>query len=464
VNPATLIEHAADATASLRHRIDGQVVSPQDADWDAARQAWNLAIDQRPVAVAFPESADDVVAIVDYARERGLRIAPQGTGHGSGSMGSLQDAILVKTTRMKDVTIHTEERWARVEAGAEWIDVAGPAAEHSLAAMAGSSHDVGVVGYTLGGGMGFIGRKHGFSAHNVRAIELVTADGRHVRTDHEHEPELFWALRGGGGSFGVVTALEIELHHMPELYAGAMFWPPERAVEVLTAYAEWTRTTPDEIATSGRVMEFPPIEDVPEPLRGNAFVVIDGAYIGDEASARRLLAPLRALEPMIDTFAVAEDPTVLSFLHMDPPSPTPASGDSALVSDLTPEAIEAFVEAGGIGAGSPLLMIELRQLGGAVSRPVATNGAIGTIDADYILFAVGVTPDAEALAAVDDRVDHVLEALAPWHTGRRYFNLAERPTDAAELYPDETFWRLVRARAQYDPHGLFQANHTIAPA
>ena len=365
---------------------------------------------------------------------------------------------------MKDVTIHADGRWARVEAGAEWIDVLGPASEHQLAPMVGSSHDVGVVGYTLGGGMGFIGRKHGLSAHNVRAIEVVTADGRHVRTDPEHEPELFWALRGGGGSFGVVTAIEIELHHLPELVTGALFFPPERAVEVLTAYVEWTRTTPDEIATSGRVLQFPPLPEVPEPLRGNAFVVIDGAYIGSEAEANEVLAPLRALGPIMDTFAVTEDTTALAYLHMDPPHPVPGAGDATMVSDLTPEAIERFVAAGAVGQGSPLLMIELRQLGGAVARPAASDGAVGAIDADFIVFAVGIAPTPEAVQAVEGQVDKVLDAASPWETGRRYFNLVERPTDPAELYADDgTYARLTRVRAAYDPYGLFQANHTIAP-
>jgi FAD/FMN-containing dehydrogenase len=462
VNPAILTEHSTDVFAALRHRIDGSVVTPQDSDWDEARTAWNLAVDQRPVAVAIPESADDVVAIVDYAREHGFRVAPQGTGHGSPSMTSLEGAILLRTTRMKDVTIHADERWARVEAGAEWIDVLGPASQYDLAPMVGSSHDVGVVGYTLGGGMGFIGRKHGLSAHNVRAIEVVTADGRHVRTDPEHEPELFWALRGGGGSFGVVTAIEIELHHLPELVTGALFFEPERAVEVLTAYVEWTKTTPDEVATSGRVMYFPPLPGVPEPLQDNSYVVIDGAYIGPEAEANEVLAPLRALNPIMDTFAVADDTTALAFLHMDPPEPVPGAGDATMASGLTPEAIERFVTAGAVGE-SPLLMIELRQLGGAVARPSATDGAVGAIDEDFIVFAVGIPTSPEVGEVIERQVDKVLDAVAPWETGRRYLNLAERPADAADFYSGSTYARLTRVRSVYDPYGLFQSNHTIAP-
>ena len=465
MNPvATITETTTSSFDALRERIDGVLVTPEDPGYAEARAAWNLAIDQRPVAVALPRTAEDVVAVVDFAREHGHRIAAQGTGHGAGSMDALEGTILVRTSEMNAVEIHAEERWARVEAGALWIDVAGPAAEHGLAAMAGSSHDVGVTGYTLGGGMGCSARKHGLSAHNVRAIEIVTADGRHVRTDHENEPDLFWALRGGGGNFGVVTALEVELHEMPELYAGAMFFDPERAVEVITAYTEWARTAPDEVSASARVMFFPDIPDIPEPMRGQTFTVIDGAVIGDEAFGNEVLAPFRSLEPIMDTFEATSDPTVLSFLHMDPPAPTPANGDGTMVGDLSPEAVERFVEAGQVGPGSPLLFIELRQLGGRVARPEPGHGAVGTIDAAYILFAVGIAPDAETFAAIGERADAVMDALAPWQTGRRYLNLVERPADAAKGYEPDAYTRLTRIRADYDPDGLFQANHVVAIA
>jgi FAD/FMN-containing dehydrogenase len=202
--------------------LRNKVVLPGDARFDDARRAWNLAIDQRPVAVVFPESAADMAVAVGYAAERGLRIAAQGTGHNAGPLGPLADTMLLRTDKMRGIRIDPVARTARTEAGVVWIDVVQAAAAHGLAALAGSSPDVGVTGYTLGGGLSFLGRKHGLAANNVIAAEMVTADGRLVRADPEHEPDLFWALRGGGGSFGVVTALEFRLFPVTRAYAGAL--------------------------------------------------------------------------------------------------------------------------------------------------------------------------------------------------------------------------------------------------
>src|SRR6516165_900579 len=217
----------------LTSALPGRVVIPEEVRFDEARRAWNLAIDQRPAAVAFPESPQDVAAAVLFAREFGLRVAAQGTGHGAGPLGSLEDTILLKTERMRGVSIDPARRTARVEAGVVWLEVVEAAAQHGLASLAGSSPDVGVVGYTLGGGLSFLGRKYGLAANHVRAIELVTPDGQLVRAHPENEPDLFWALRGGGGSFAVVTAIELELFPVAHAYAGILWYPIDRGPEVL---------------------------------------------------------------------------------------------------------------------------------------------------------------------------------------------------------------------------------------
>jgi FAD/FMN-containing dehydrogenase len=234
------------ATVSRRptrpdHSLNGKVILPGDARFDDARRAWNLAVDQRPAAVVFPESAADVAAAVGYAARRGLRIAAQGTGHNARPLGPLADTVLLRTDKMRSIQIDPQARTARVEAGVAWIDVVHAAAAHGLAALAGSSPDVGVVGYTLGGGLSFLGRKHGLAASHVLAANVVTADGTLARTDADREPDLFWALRGGGGSFGVVTALEFRLFPVAEAYAGALWYPIQRGSEVLHAWGELTR-------------------------------------------------------------------------------------------------------------------------------------------------------------------------------------------------------------------------------
>ncbi len=281
----------------------GAVFTAADAGWDTARQAWNLAVDQRPAAVAYAVDEDDVARVIRFAREAGLRVAPQGTGHNAAALGGeLGDTILLKTHRMRTVTIVPEARIARAEAGVLWIEVVEAAAAHGLAALAGSSPDVGVVGYTLGGGLSWLARKHGIGANQVTAVELVTADGRFVRADRDNEPDLFWAVRGGGGgAFGVVTAIEFNLFPITEVYAGILWFPVERSAEVLKAWRAWTDGLPEEMTSVGRILQFPPIPEIPEPVRGQSFVVVEAIYAGDEAEGASLLAPLRALEPAMDT-------------------------------------------------------------------------------------------------------------------------------------------------------------------
>jgi FAD/FMN-containing dehydrogenase len=449
---------SADIRA-LRARVRGAIVLPGDTDWDAARQAWNLAVDQRPFAVALVESAEDVRAVVDFARVHGLRVAPQSTGHGATTLAGIEDAVLVKVERMRRVEIDATAGRARVEAGAIWADVVEPAAEQGFVVLHGSSPDVGVVGYTLGGGMGWLARSHGLSANSVTAVELVTADGRLVYADRDNEPDLFWAVRGGGGNFGVVTAIEIQLYEEPELYAGAMFWPVERAREVLHAWREWVETVPDTVTSVGRILHFPPIPDVPEPLRGNSFVLVEAVYAGPEQEGAGLIAPLRGLGPAIDTF-VTVPPTALPHLHMDPPEPVPGLGDGMFLDAFPAEAVDA-VAATGV---PPLVSLEVRQLGGALAEPSAEHGAVGSIDAGYVMFAVGLPMTPELGLAVAEAVDAAKAALAPWESERTYFNFAERPVDPARLFPPDTYTRLRWIRAAYDPDELFIANHPFPPA
>ena len=271
-----------------------------------------------------------------YAAERGLRIAAQGTGHNAGPLGALNDTVLLRTDRMRGIRIDPVARTARAEAGVVWLDVVQAAAEHGLAALAGSSPDVGVVGYTLGGGLSFLGRRYGLAANNVVAAEVVTADGRLVRADREHETDLFWALRGGGGSFGIVTALEFRLFPHTRAYAGALWYPIERASEVLHAWGELTRgQVPDELTTIGRLLNFPPIQQMPEPVRGKSFVIVESYHTGDPAEADALFAPLRALAPVNDTITTVPMPA-LSHLHMDPEQPVPGTGDGMMIDSCPP--------------------------------------------------------------------------------------------------------------------------------
>ena len=449
----------ADVRA-LRTRLSGDFVLPDDEGWDAARQAWNLAVDQRPAAVALPESAADVIHIVDFARRNGLRVAPQGTGHNANPL-ALEQTVLVKTERMRNVEIDPEHRQARVDAGVIWIEVVEAAAEHGLAALAGSSPDVGVVGYSLGGGLSWLGRKYGLGANSVTAIELVTADGNLVRADASTEPDLFWALRGGGGSFGIVTALEFTLYPIAEVYAGVLFWPAERATEILNAWREWITDVPVEMTSVGRLLNLPKIPDVPEPLRGRSFVVVETIYVGDEEQGAEFVAPLRALGPEIDTVATIPA-KALSRLHMDPEQPVPGIGEGMLLAEFPAEAVDAIVAR--VGPDSPLLSVEVRHLGGALADRAPHHGALAAVDGNFAMFAVGLAMTSEMWDAVVTHVDDVRHALAPWDSGRVYLNFTERPGDPNAIFGAETYERLRKVKRAYDPNDLFRANHPVAPA
>ena len=436
------------------------VVLPHDPRWNEARVAWNLAVDQQPAAVALPESVADVMAVVRWARSRGLRVAPQGTGHNAAAMGSLAHTVLVKTERMRGVEIHAERRIARVEAGVLWAEVSEAAAGQGLAALAGSSPDVGVVGYSLGGGISWLARRYGLAANSVTAVELVNADGELVRADADNESELFWALRGGGGSFGVVTALEFQLYPIAEVYAGVLFFPIEHGKEVLHAWRNWIEDVPDEVTSVGRFLQFPPIPDIPEPLRGGSFVVVEATSLLDEAATNELLRPLRELGPAMDTFATIPIAR-LSSLHMDPEHPVPGAADGMLLRDFPEEAIDAIVAAAGAGSGSPLLSVEIRHLGGALGRRHPGHGALATIEAGFAMFAVGVAMTPELGAAARAHIEIVQAALASWDAGRDYLNFTERRERGERLFGGTTYRRLQTVKGKVDPADVFRSNHPV---
>jgi FAD/FMN-containing dehydrogenase len=436
------------------------LITADDPRFDDARRAWNLTVDQRPAAVALPHNAGELAAAVTHATAAGLRVAVQGTGHGATALGSLEAAVLVKTSAMRGVTIAPMARLARVEAGALWGDVVRPAAEHGLVPLAGSSHDVGVVGYTLGGGLSALSRLHGLAAHSVQAAEVVTGDGRLIRVDARHEPELFWALRGGGGSFAAVTALEIRLFPFREATAGLLFFPLERAGEVLRAWREWVADVPDEMASCGRLLRLPPLPDLPEPLRGRSFAVVEAVHLGSAADAGRLLTPLRRLGPVRDTTGPTSPHDLLT-IHMDPPGPVPGVAEGMLLDELPSEAIDAMLVAAGPGLSSQLVSVELRHLGGALHRPAA-DSALAKLDAPFLAAAAGTAPDAAAAQAAQAQIGQVADALAPWRAARDLMNFTGRGTDAARFFPPGVLERLRHVKQAYDPAGVFQASHPVS--
>ncbi|GAA1868897.1 FAD-binding oxidoreductase [Asanoa iriomotensis] len=436
----------------------GGVYLPDDEGYDRARTTWALAVDVRPAAVVFPRTVDEVAAVVRAAAEGGLRVAPLGTGHNAHPLEGvdLSRTVLMRMSALKGIEIHG--RTARVRAGEVWLPIVEKAAEHGLAALHGSSPDTGVVGYLLGGGLSWYARAHGLAADTVTAVELVTADGTVVRADADHEPDLFWALRGGNAAnFGVVTAVEFTLFPIETAYAGMMVWDISAAHRVLSAWAPWSVTAPEAATTCFRLLRFPPIADVPEVFRGHQLVAVDGAVLGDDAQA--ILASLRALDPEIDTFARVPAPAVAR-VHMDPEQPVPGGGRSALLDGLPPEAIDRLLEVAGPDAGTTLNVIDIRQLGGAVGRVAPGAGAAARFDGQFLLLAAGVLIGDMAKQTIAD-CERTVDAVSAWSRGRMYLNYDEVGGDSSRGFDPDVWGRLCRIRAAVDPDRLFQANHEV---
>ncbi|MEU3009475.1 FAD-binding oxidoreductase [Nocardia asteroides] len=436
------------------------VLFPDDPGYPASCVPWNVAITQRPAAVAVPRSADDVVALVRAATALGLRIAPQSTGHAAAALTDVtfDDVVLVRLHELTGVTVDPAARVARVTGGTLWREVIAAAAPHGLTALHGSAGDVAAVGYLLGGGLSFYGREHGLAASAVRAIELVTADGVLVRATAEDNPDLFWALRGGGGNFGIVVAIEIALLELADVFAGMLLWDIEHAPEVLATWADWTRSVPESVTTSVRLMRFPPLPELPPFLAGRSLVVIDGAVLESDERAAELLAPLRALSPEIDTFGRIPAAALLD-VHMDPPGPTPAISDHALLTELPQAAVAALLAVAGPGVQTPLMFAELRHLGGALAR--RHDAALSHLAGEYALFAVSPAPTPELFALGDTVTSGVVAALRPWAGGASFPNFADRPIDTATAFTPAEWQRLQQLRDVYDPARVWVAAHAV---
>ena len=452
---------ADDPRQTLRRRLRGTLIEPGETGWDAATQAYNLTVVQEPAFVAVPANAFDVVEIVGYARTHGMQVAAQRTGHNAAPLGSLDGVVLLRTDKLGSVEIDAERLVARVGAGAKWADVVPRASELGLAALHGSTPDVSVAGYSLGGGVGWYGRKLGLAANSVTAIELVTPDGALRRVDADNDPDLFWALRGGGGNFGVVTAIEIQLYEIPEIYAGVLFFPWERSAEVLHSWLDWTATVPDEVTSVGRILQFPPLPEVPEPMRGQSFVIVEAVVLGDESYGAKLLEPLRRLGAAMDTFAMVP-PVGIAELHMDPPMPVPYTGAGQMLDQLDHAAIDEFVAVAGPGSGSPLVSAEIRHVGGALGRAGDDHGVLTALDCSFLTFGVGMVLDATSYTASREQLELVEQAFSAYRTGREYLNFTETSTDPSRFYRAHAYSRLQAVKARVDPGDVIRSNHPIA--
>jgi FAD/FMN-containing dehydrogenase len=441
--------------------IDGRVATPGDSDWDQARQAWNLIADQHPAAVAFVENADDVSKVLRFAAERDLKVTAQSTGHGAAALGALDGTILIKTERMRDIHVDADARTARIGAGTLAMDLAAAASERGLSFLPGSAPTVGVAGFTLGGGVNWLGRRYGFACNRVTAIELVTADGEARTVDADNDGDLFWALRGGGGGYAIVTELHLALVPVAEVYAGLVVFPAELGARAVRAYRDWAATVPDEVTANIRFLRPPPVPDVPEQLRDRPLFVIGATCTGTQAEGEKVVAPMRELgEPIMDTFGQIPAGQ-LGRIAMDPEQPVPGLGHSRLLRDLPDDAIDAFVGAADPAAGSPLTVAELRQLGGALGRRAENLAAV---DAAFVMVGIGAAMTPEMGQAIGRHLDQLAATMEPWTADGGLFNFVERSADVDEILPADIVARLAEVKRRWDPDGRIRANHEVSLA
>ncbi|MEU4476186.1 FAD-binding oxidoreductase [Micromonospora sp. NPDC023888] len=450
--------------APLAAAVTGSVFLPGDSGYDDERAVFNLNHELVPAVIVVPENIADVQAAVTFAAEQHRPVLVKATGHQV--VGQARGAVVLSTHRMNDVTIDAVGRTARVGAGVMWSEAIPKIAEAGLAALNGSNPTVGIVGYTLGGGLSpTLGRSQGYAADHVRSLDVVTADGKLRHVDAESEPELFWALRGGKGNFGVVTSLEFDLFPVPRLYGGGIYFPGERMADVLRAWAAWLPGTPETMVSSFAVLRLPPLPEIPEPLRGAFTVSLRFAYTGTVEDGARMIAPLRAAAPvLLDT--VADMPyTGVAAIHNEPTDPLPYYERGIMLREFPTEAQDKLVELVGPDSETTLWIAELRALGGAWDREPAVPNAVATRGLPYSLLGVEVGPLSEE-QRLKESVAKLFDGMEPWRGDRRVVNnlAPEEAGDAVAIYGPERYERLAAVKKTYDPTNMFRFNHNVVPA
>jgi FAD/FMN-containing dehydrogenase len=446
---------SVDASA-VRDAVGGRVYVAGEGGYEAARLPWQRRLDPHPALIVEAANASDVRTALRFAREQDLPIAVQSTGHGAVKVPD--GGLLLKTNPMNAVTIDAGRRVARVGGGTLWSDVIAAAAPHGLAPLSGSSPTVGVTGYTLGGGVATLSRLYGFAADSVRRFEVVTAEGELVTASASEHPDLFWALRGGSGNFGVVTSLEFELFPVASMYAGMAMFDPARAAETMSVYRDWALDEPDESSTALVVAQMPPLPDLPEPVRGRRVLMLRAFYVGTAEEAQRVLAPLyeAAGTPLLDGMRATSFADAAAM--MPPPPPAIAEMHIELFREVPDEVVDTAIE----GADG-VMAIELRHWGGEMSRPGDDAGPIGHRQVPFSVVVGGqaATPeDAERMMA---GVRTVADRLRPHATGGSWLNFLGEAARTADAYTDGDYARLRQVKAAYDPDNVFAANHNIPP-
>jgi hypothetical protein len=442
--------------AELDALTAGLVAVPGDEAYDALVSPWNVAIPVRPAAVLAARTAQDVVEAVRFATRHGLRVTPQATGHGP--MADLVGELLVTTRDLDECVVHPEG-WARVGAGVKWLRVVEAAAPHGLAPLSGSITDVGVVGYTTGGGLGPMARTYGLAIDQVRAIEVVTGDGVLRRATPTEHPELFFGLRGGKGMLGIVTAVEFDLVHQPTFYGGSLWFDGDDAATVIERWLHWSEGLPELATTSIALFQLPPLEGVPPQLADRLTLSVRYVWTGDAEEGERRFAEIRESAPILLDDVALKPYTAIDSVHTDPLDPTPAYEGSSVLTDFPADAVDALLALTGPGSGSPQVLVEVRQMGGAIAREGEHESAFSSRRAAYSLLTVGIA----GVPGVESHTAEILDAMAPWTGGPRLPNFTFTPEEYVDAYDGRTVARLRAAIRSYDPHGVMAIGRVLVP-
>jgi hypothetical protein len=451
------------ALTELREGILGRVILPTEADYDHARKAWNLTVDQYPAIILVAHSPEDIALGVRYARDASMSVAIQATGHGVAR--AADDCLLIVTSEMTNVEINAGKQTAWVEAGTKWGKVLAAAQQHGLAPLLGSSPDVGAVGYTLGGGLGWLARKYGLSADSVLQFEMVTADGHLRHVSKTENADLFWGVRGGGGgSLGIVTRMEIRLYPVTTVYAGNLIYPISTAREVFARYREWIKKLPDEMTCSIVIMNYPPVPQIPEPLRGQSFVQIRGCYAGSLDEGAKFVQEWRDwMPPVMDMFGPLPF-SQAAVISADPEDPMPSKVNGFWLRDLDEDTAETLIRNGVTNNG--LIVTEVRYIGGAVSKADPHGNAYGNRDQSLLLELIGMTPTPEAFQNLEAYYGKIKRELGDHLTDGVYINFfegKEKHDVTRQAFSQESYTRLTALKAKYDPDNMFRFGFNIPP-
>jgi len=447
----------ANRIDQFSQQLQGKLVRPGDASYDEARSVWNGMIDKRPAIIARCAGTADVVEAVNFARENGLAIAVRGGGHNVAGHATCDDGIVIDLSPMKNVTVDTVRRTALAEGGATWADYDAATQAHGLASPGGAISTTGIAGLTLGGGFGWLSRCYGLACDNVISAEVVTANGEVLDASAEENTDLFWAIRGGGGNFGVVTRFEYKLQEVGELYAGLLLYPRDMAGEFMRVWADWTATAPDTVSSMAAFLHTP--DGVPV---AGAFV----AYNGSKEDGEAVVAPLRALgTPALDDITPKAYADVQKSFDDGFPRGMRNYWKATYLRDVGEACCDLLIEHAN-NAATPVSIVAVEHmLGGAVARVDKNENAFAARDAIYNLLILGCTDDAADDGAVRSWVRGLWKAVEPHSTGAVYVNYmgADEADRVGEAF-GANHARLAKIKNQYDPANLFRLNQNIVPA